>query len=74
MQMQRESQRSPVNSYDSFFKGMQSAAGVPTAQPTAAGWGSYGSGGNGQGSPLKYEMSGSQDALPMMRDPSSQRY
>jgi hypothetical protein len=74
VQMQRESQRSPVNSYDSFFKGMQSAAGTPTAQPTAAGWGSYGSEGNGQGSPLKYEMSGSQDALPMMRDPSSQRY
>jgi len=74
MQMQRESQRSPVNTYDSFFRGMQSAAGSHTAQPGGSGWESYSSGGNGQGSPLKYEMSGSQDALPMMRDPSSQRY
>ncbi|KAK4696602.1 [histone H3]-trimethyl-L-lysine9/36 demethylase, partial [Lecanoromycetidae sp. Uapishka_2] len=72
MQMQREAQRSPVNSYDSFFKGMQSAANGH--QAGASGWGGYSSSSNGQGSPLKYEMSGSQDALPMMRDPSSQRY
>ena len=75
MQMQREAQRSPATTYDSFFKGLQSAANPPPPHSGGSGWSSYGSGSNeqGQGSPLKYEASG-QDALPMMRDASGPRY
>lgn len=70
--IQRESQHSSQNGgLDQFYQGMQSAAGYQNGQGANAGWSGYSSGGNGQGSPLKYEMGdGGGETLPMMRDGS----
>lgn len=71
--IQRESQNSSHNGggLDNFYQGMQTAAGYQNGQGGSAGWNGYSSGGNGQGSPLKYEMAGGGgETLPMMRDGS----
>ena len=76
LQVQREAQHSlHGNNFDIFLKGVHSAAGLQSGQPEASiSWGgsydSCGSGsGNGQGSPLKYEMNGSGgEMLPQMRE------
>ena len=76
MQVQREAQHSSHgSSFDHFLKGVHSAAGVHTAQSDDGGanssWGESGSSGNGQGSPLKYEMNGGGgEMLPQMREGS----
>ena len=68
MQIHRDSQHSPHDgSFDQFFKGMQNAAVMPNAQVDGA-WRGYSSGGTGQGSPLKHEMGGGGEMLPMMQD------
>ena len=70
MQIQRDShqQQSPSDGgFEHFFKGMQSAAGVQNGH-SDGGWRGYSSGGTGEGSPLKHEMGGGGEMLPMMRD------
>ena len=72
MQIQRDSQQHSAhhNNFEHFFKGMQNAAGVPSG-PSDTGWRGYSNGGNGQGSPLKYEMGGGGgEMLPVMREGS----
>jgi hypothetical protein len=69
--IQRESQHSAHNgSFDQFYQGMQSAAGYQNGQSANTGWSGYSNGGNIQGSPLKYEMGGGGETLPMMREGS----
>lgn len=63
MQMQREVQQhewaKAQGGFETFFKGLEHAA---------SGHGGGGGGGQTQGSPLKYEMGGGGEMLPMMRD------
>ena len=70
LQIQRDSQQhSPHGGgFDQFLRGVQSAAGG--AQSTEGGWKGYSSAGNGQGSPLKHEMGGGGEMLPVMREGS----
>ena len=79
LQVQREAQHSShENSFDHFLKGVHSAAGVHHAAQSDDGgggsnnnWGENGGSGNGQGSPLKYEMNGGGgEMLPQMREGS----
>lgn len=74
MQMQREAQHhewsKSQGGFDQFFKGLQKAA-VNTGGGSGGGSGGGGGGGSGtstQGSPLKYEMGGGGEMLPMMGD------
>ena len=68
MQMERASQRPQADDqgYQKFYHGLQTAAG--NHGPT--GHGQHDSSGGGQGSPLKYEMGGGGETLPMMREGS----
>ncbi|KAL6720213.1 hypothetical protein ACLMJK_002134 [Lecanora helva] len=67
MQIQRDSQHhSPHGGgFDHFLKGVQSAA---DSQSGEGGWRGYN--GSGQGSPLKNEMGGGGETLPVMREGS----
>ena len=83
MQMQREAQQQEwaksQGGFDQFFRGLQKAAGAGGADGDGGGGGN-GSGGSGssgggggdgggtQSSPLKYEMGGGGEMLPMMGD------
>lgn len=71
MQIRRDSQpQHPTTHgepFSHFLKEMQTAAGVQSG-PADGGWRGYGGGGNGQGSPLKVEMDGGGEMLPVMRE------
>ena len=72
MQMQREAQqhewtRAQQGGFDHFFRGLQSAAANGHERHIDGGRISGGSG-TMQGSPLKYEMGGGGEMLPMMGD------
>ena len=70
MHIDRESQRqSPNGGFDHFFRGMQSAAPVQDGS-NDGNWKGYGSNGNEHGSPLKHEMGGGGETLPVMREGS----
>lgn len=79
MQMQREAQqhewtRAQQGGFDSFFRGLQSAGGaghedgVSGGDASRVGLAAGGAAGGTQGSPLKYEMGGGGEMLPMMKD------
>lgn len=86
MQMERASQQRPQaqndQGYQKFYHGLQAAAGSDGSLPHGHGHGhphphghghghhDSAGGGGGQGSPLKYEMDGGGETLPMMRDGS----
>jgi membrane protein involved in colicin uptake len=72
MQMQREAQHhdwsKTQGGFDQFFKGLQKTTGNNSGGGGAGGGSGSGSGASTQGSPLKYEMGGGGEMLPMMGD------
>ena len=71
MQMERASQRPQADDqgYQKFYHGLQTAA-AGNHGPSGHGHHDDSADGGGQGSPLKYEMGGGGETLPMMREAS----